>query len=457
MALLKTKRTKLKFDLSKLSKTEKRYFKIMISGTPCYIRGVPGNAKSAIGRSICDKVIWWYQDTPEEKSVGLNYIDLRLSDKDETDLGSYPVTKNPIEQLLRFTELFEKGYLNIDDFNKIKDKYVKVILSCDDVTSLSFAVPDWALEANVRPTVIHVEELNRCDSRVRNAALQLLNEKQIGNFKFNSNVFWMASGNLGETDRTEVDEMDLALSNRLCILDHDLTVIEWAENFGYENCWNMMVDYLIANPVQFSNVKPAPDEVRYATPRSWTNLSNYILINYGDDPDPKEVSDSEEMAIVGLGFVGSSWHGFARYLTETSKISINDIVNRWDDVKSEVKNLNRARTMELMSNLRTCGTNGSYTFLQDKNKEQITNIISFLKVLSPDKDDNNKSTKAHSNDDEVTSYILFLVDKMDPANERYHKYVIKFFADKAKIIHKWVDSGRHKKADGTPDLTGLND
>ena len=449
---MRGRRTKLEFDLSNLSKTERRYFNVMLVGKPCYIRGVPGNAKSAIGRSICDKVIWWYKDNPDDKHKGLNYIDLRLSDKDETDLGSYPVTKNAIDQILKFGEMLEKGYINIEEFTKVKEKYLKVILSSDNITSLSFAVPDWALEANSYPTIIHVEELNRCDPKVRNAALQLLNENQIGNFKFNENVFWMASGNLGESDRTEVEEFDLALSNRMNILDHSMDTKEWAENFGYSYCWGPMVDYLMANPT-FLYIKPAPNEIRYATARSWTNLSDYIFSTYGEDPDMKEVSNSEEMAIVALGWIGTAWHGFARYLNETSRIGINDIINRWDEVKNEVSKLTRGRTMELMSNLRGLTPTGSYTFLIDKNKEQIQNLINFLKVLSPD--GTNKTTKEHSNDDEVTSYILFLVDKMEPVNERYHKYVIKFFQDKAEIIHKWVNNGRHKKADGTPDLAGL--
>jgi len=435
------RKTKLNFDLSKLSNTEKMYFEVMISGTPIYIRGFPGNAKSAMGRSICAKVIWWREDGV--KHTGLNYIDLRLSDKDETDLGSYPVTQNPLDQLIKFSKLLGDGHIDPDEFNKIKEKYLSVIITTSDVTSLSFAIPDWALESNTHPTIIHVEELNRCDVKVRNASLQLLNENQIGSFKFNDDVFWMSSGNLGEEDRTEVEEMDLALSNRLCIIDHDLTEEEWAENYGFENCWSAMVDYLLANRKLF--VKPAPEEVRYATARSWTNLSNYIFSTYGEEPNLEIVSSSNNMSLVGLGFIGASWTGFSRYLMDTSRININDIIDNWEKVKKDVGKLNRARTMELMSNLRSIK-------IQEKNKEQVHNIINFLKVLAPDNISEN-DTKSHSNDDEVTSYILYLVDKMEPENQKFHKYVIKQFTAKAKIIHKWVNNGRHKNEDGTLDLT----
>jgi len=446
---MKGRRTKLCFDLSNLSKTEKRYFNIMLVGKPLYIRGVPGNAKSAIARSICRKVIWWYPETPNEKHNGMNFIDLRLADKDETDLGSYPVTRNPIDQILKFGEMLDKGWINLEEFNKVKQKYLDVVLESDDVTSLSFAVPDWAIRANSYPTLIAVEELNRCDPKVRAASLQLLNENQIGSFQFNENVFWMASGNLGDKDRTEVDELDLAISNRMCILDHDLPTKEWAANFGWAYCWEPLVDYLMANPTLLY-IKPASDEIRYATARSWTNLSDYIFSTFGENPDLKEVAESEETSIVGLGWIGSGYRDFQRYLKETSRIGIIDIMNRWDEVKDEIKKLGRGRTMELMSGLRGCTPTGSYIFFADKNKSQCENIVNFLKVLSPDKID--KTTKEHSNDDEVTSYILFLVDKMEPANEKFHKWVIKFFPEKAALIHKWVNNGRHKKNDGTPDF-----
>lgn len=440
---IKVWKRSIEFDYSKLSASERKYFRVMISGNVPYIRGVPGTAKSALGLSICSKIIWWYVGEEDKKYEGINYIDLRLADKDETDLGSYPVTKNPVEQLLKFSELLDRQYISPEDFNIIKDKYFSVLIKSDDVsggfhdlTSLTFAVPDWALEANSYPTIIHVEELNRCDSKVRNASLQLLNEKQIGNFKFNNNVLWMASGNLGETDRTEVDEMDLALSNRICIFDHKLTVQEWCENFAFKNVWSYMVDYIIANPLEFYK-PPAPNEIRYSTARSWTNLSNYIFSTFGDDPSINDVLFDEDTAEVALGFVGASWTGFGRYLTETSRININDIIDRLPEIRSEVEKLTRGRTMELMSNLRS-------VVLKGKNKEQMANIIDFLRILSPIQKTNDKS---HSNDDEVTSYLLFLTDTMskgDPEVDKYHKYIIQKFSEKAFDMQKLVNNNRHK-------------
>ena len=155
--------------MSSLTQREKSYFSIMWAKSGVlYITAKPGVAKSAIARSIATK-------------MGFRYMDLRLSMVDETDVGLYP---------------------SVSDV--------------DGVKCLDFVVPRWAIEANKQPTITHFEELNRASQQVRNAALQLLLERQIGiNFKFNDNVLMMSSGNLGDEDGADVEEFDSALNNRL--------------------------------------------------------------------------------------------------------------------------------------------------------------------------------------------------------------------------------------------------
>ena len=129
--------------LPTLTAKEKKYFAVMWAKYGVLnITSKPGVAKSAIGRSIAQK-------------TGFRYIDIRLSMIDETDVGLYP------------------------DVSTIDSDGVSV--KC-----LDFVVPRWAIEANKQPTIIHFEELNRASQQVRNAALQILLERQIGtDFVFN--------------------------------------------------------------------------------------------------------------------------------------------------------------------------------------------------------------------------------------------------------------------------------
>jgi hypothetical protein len=459
----------IKFDTSNLTKKEKLYFDIIRAGLVLYLMGEPGMAKSAISESISKKIIWWYDDKPNEKFYGFQFIDLRLADKDETDLGSYPVIKNTIDQLLKFSQLLQNKIITTFEFETIKKKLLKIDDN-SDIDNLNFAVPEWALDANTTPTIIVVEELNRCAPQVRNAALQLLNEKRIGNkFKFNKNVFWMASGNIGEMDKTEVEEMDLALSNRLVILNHNLTSQEWANAYGYTNCWNILVEYLIAHPNEFYKL-PKDGKLQYATARSWTHLSDYVLTVYGKTPNVNDVILSEDFITVGMGCVGSSILGFIRYCKDNIELNINDIRDNWKGVKKDVITFNRSRISELLNNLKVFN-------LESITELQLENIIGFLKSLNSEwvsdwtyeigdvvyydehlylcKIKNSKLTpndnsewevisesdmmKAHSKDDELTNYLLHLIDKRNNINKSKHDYILRCFKHKTEMIKKYLN------------------
>jgi MoxR-like ATPase len=104
--------------LSSLTEKERKYFAIMWAKYGVLnIISKPGVAKSAIGKSIADK-------------MGFNYVDIRLSMIDETDVGLYPSV----------TEV------------EVDGKMVKC---------LDFIIPRWAVNANQRPTIIHFEELEK--------------------------------------------------------------------------------------------------------------------------------------------------------------------------------------------------------------------------------------------------------------------------------------------------------
>jgi MoxR-like ATPase len=193
-------------NLSKLTEKERKYFAVMWAKYGVLnITSKPGVAKSAIGKSIADK-------------MNFRYMDIRLSMVDETDVGLYP-SINEIE---------------------VDGKMVKC---------LDFVVPRWAVEANKQPTIIHFEELNRASQQVRNAALQILLERQIGtDFKFNDSVLMMSSGNLGDEDGTDVEEFDSALNNRLVHINHTLSVDEWIKDFAMDNCHKLITSFIKAHP-----------------------------------------------------------------------------------------------------------------------------------------------------------------------------------------------------------------
>jgi len=394
--------------LANLSERERFYFDVLKSGNSLYLRGKPGTAKSAIGLSIATK-------------LGIRYVDRRLSQIDETDIGLYPVLDDGYKKIEKLGKLKEYGYVTEEEFESMKIPILDNMKN-GQVDVLHFAVPEWAFSANVSPTLIHLEELNRANLHVRNAALQLLNERQIGDLRLNDNVYLMSSGNLGEEDGTEVDEMDLALSNRLVIVDHDMPYEEWIKEYAQYHVWGIIIDYIRANPGEYYKL-PNEKELRYATPRSWTNLSKFITSKWGKEPDLKD----EVIPFLlhhGKSFIGPSVTNFTRYCQDISNININDILIRWDEVKQEVAGFNRARISELISNLR-------YMDLKPLDGFQFDNLLKFLDSLK-------------GNDDEVTSFIIHILDNTNESNYEVNSKIIKHFEKKVKELRAYTSQNLKK-------------
>ena len=354
--------------LETLTPKERMYFSIMRAKSGVLkISAKPGVAKTAIARSIA-------------KKMGFEYKDIRLTMIDETDLGLYPD-----KDVLEYEN--EKG-----EMSKVK--------------VLDFIIPKWAFKSNLKPTLIHFEELNRASQHVRNAALQILLEREIGTeFKFNENVLMMCSGYLGEEDNTDVEELDSALNNRLIHVNHKLSVDEWIDGFARENVHPTIVDYIESHPEQIYKASDNTDA--YATPRSWTFLSDFIVENFGKDSKASDFLPTVKE--VAMCYVGNSYTKFIRYCEDMVNLNINDIITNFKSVKNQVVKFNRDRRSELIQSLRSIE-------ILDLSDEEIKNVVGFLNTV---------------NDDEKTAYLLYLIDKIEDDENTSNKYKI----ENSKLIN----------------------
>jgi hypothetical protein len=352
--------------ISTLSKREQSYFRMMWSKSGVlYITAKPGVAKSAIARSIAEK-------------MNFRYLDIRLSMSDESDF-KYPF---------------------LEDM-KDDEKLVKVS---------GYAVPRWAFDSNKQPTLIHFEELNRAPQFVRNAALQILLEREIGDFKFNDNVIMMASGNLGDEDGTDVEEFDSALNNRLIHVKHTLSFDEWVDGFAKKNVHSMVVSYLQAHPENLYKTQEGASA--YATPRSWTFLSDFIVSNFGMDAHPREFLPM--LREIASSYIGNSAMKFLQYCEDMLNVNIHDVLNNYDKVAKDLKKYNRDKKSELIQSLKELDLN-KFTDIQ------LTNATKFLKNVG---------------EDELTAYLLFILDNNLDISKPKIKTFLLGFEDVLRTIKK---------------------
>lgn len=341
----------MRSKLVNLTAMERKYFSVMWAKYGVLnITSKPGIAKSAIGKSIA-------------KKMGFRYEDVRLTMIDETDVGLFP---------------------NVSEIEDGEGNMIKC---------LDFVVPRWAIEANKKPTIIHFEELNRASSQVRNAALQILLEREIGgSFKFNDNVLMMSSGNLGDEDGADVEEFDSALNNRLIHIDHVLSVKDWIDGYAEENVHKTITSFIKTYPEYM--YRGAGDNAKaYATPRSWTMLSEFITANFGENASPSEFLG--DLKTVALGYIGNSAMKFIKYCEDMLNISLKDVLNNYDGIKEELSKYNRDKSSELIQSLKEI----DITSLTNK---QISNVVNFLKGVG---------------EDERTGYLLNLLDTIDDVDD----------------------------------------
>jgi hypothetical protein len=295
--------------------------------------GKPGISKTSTLRAIAKKVGW-------------AFFDLRLTTMDETDLGSYPL----LRQL-------------------------------DDIDVVTYAIPDWAIEANKaeQGALIVFEELNRANITLRNAALKVLLEKEIGTkFKFKNHVHMCATGNLGADDDTEVETFDAALKSRLLTYEHNMLLEEWAKEFGDENIHRDIMYFLKHNPSQFHPSVKADDVKTITNPRTWTFLSDYIITHYGKEGGYAEyISDLEK---IGPSYVNNSTLlEFLKFTKEKNSITFQDILDNRNNILSKkmFDKLDRDIVARLMTDIKEINLN-------EITKKQCDNLIEFLKYAEQD-------------------------------------------------------------------------
>lgn len=294
-----------------------------------FLKGYPGSGKSSIFKEIAEK-------------NNLMFIDIRTAQIDSTEIIGKPNTT----------------------------KY-------GDVSVMGYDIPEWAYLANnavamgYKGALIFFDELNRSIIEVRNATLQVLLDRAIGyKFKFNDNVYFASAGNLGEEDGTEVDEFENALRDRLATIKHQLSVTEWLTNFGRRNVNSYICSFLEVHPMYFYKINDKEDNI--TTPRGWSQLSTVIG---KDEKDIEKILDAVET--IGVYYVGSSISKFMTYLRDLTAININDILNRYEQVKDVLAKTNRDRVKELLHEMEK-------KEFDKLNKTQTENLSEFIKTIDED-------------------------------------------------------------------------
>ena len=319
---------------SELTEFQKDAFLIMSSnvetGGCLLVTSPPGMGKTQIIKEMAEK-------------TNSLLIDIRLSQKDETDVGLFPVVVN--------------------DKNN-KPLYVKEV------------PPHWAVlanEYNDGMVIVVFEELNRARREVQNGALQILMERCIGyDFRFNDNVLFIATSNIDDS-YTEV--FSDAMKGRLVHIEFAFSYNEWVKNWAKENIHEYVLGWLDNDNMVLQEV-PKEDNIAYCSPRSVERLSNMIYLL--EDQTPSGVQNFLRRR--GSAIIGDTYLKFLTYLKDISSFDAS-LVLSGKFTAEQVRDTPRADLVKVVNGLSTIFTDGSYY-----NIKAHENIVRFLKTKDEEGD-----------------------------------------------------------------------
>ncbi len=207
----------------KASKITESINALIDSKIPSFLWGPPGIGKSSIIKQIA-------------LAKELNFIDLRLSLMDPTDLKGIPF------------------------YDKHEHHSV-------------WAPPSFLPKEG--EGILFLDELNSAPPAVQASAYQLILDRQVGEYKLPDGWAIVAAGNR-ETDRGVVYKMPSPLANRFVHLEMDVDVNDWKDWAFKAGIDERIIAYISYKNEDLFSFEPSLNEKSFATPRSWEFVNGIL-------------------------------------------------------------------------------------------------------------------------------------------------------------------------------------
>jgi alkaline phosphatase D len=248
----------------------------------------------------------------------------------------------------------------------------------DHVTT-KFLPPDWFKEAMESPALIFLDEFDRADLPVKQAAMELILDRCIQGKRIHKDCRIYAAINGGKYGSNyHVQDLDIAINDRFWVADVEPSIDDWL-NWAESNVIPEIVDFIRENNEQLE-LKKMPDVAHKVTPsrRSWTRLSN-TLRNNPQLLNKKKVT-TKAFKLLCRGFVGTTAASmFSKYLKTIDNITVGDVMDRFHQKLDKISSMKIDQQNFIVHKLH------KYSANQDKpewTKEQLENIFEFFMILT---------------------------------------------------------------------------
>lgn len=236
------------------------------------IHGSPGIGKSDIIRQIA-------------KEFGLFLVDLRLSQREPTDLTGLPFVdlKNNIASYYPFS---------------------------------TFPLESTPIPTGYNGWLIFLDEFNTCDDAMQAAAYQLTLDRMVGEHKLHKNVAIICAGNL-ETDGAIVHSLSTANQSRLVHVELAVSQTDWLEWAFKNNIHHHITSYIRFRPDNLHKFDAAHNDRTFACPRTWKMASDLLHLW---DADEREYNTKLLGGVISEG-VAVEFTSFTKIYTDLPELT----------------------------------------------------------------------------------------------------------------------------------------
>ena len=139
------------------------------------------------------------------------------------------------------------------------------------------SIYDKIEQTGLKEGILFIDEINCVSETLAPTMLQFLQGKTFGNHKIPQGWIIVAAGNPPEYNRS-VREFDVVTLDRIKKIDVEPDFGVWKEYAYRQNIHPAVISYLGIKPQYFCQIETTVDGKRFATPRGWEDLSQFIQV-----------------------------------------------------------------------------------------------------------------------------------------------------------------------------------
>ena len=220
------------------SEARSRLLRAFKNKRPVFLWGPPGIGKSELVAGLTEE-------------LGGHMIDLRLGQCEPTDLRGIPYFDR------------DRGVMN---------------------WAPPIELPSQELAKEYPVIVLFLDEMNSAAPAVQGAAYQLILNRRVGTYTLPDNVVMVAAGNR-ESDKGVSYRMPSPLANRFVHLEVRQDFDSWFQWAVNNNIHQDVVGYISFAKQDLMDFDPKSASRAFATPRSWTFVSEFLFDTDATDPE----------------------------------------------------------------------------------------------------------------------------------------------------------------------------